>query len=115
MGRRYDQLSLEDRCDIARLQANGHSVREIAAALHRSPSTVSRELKRNTGRQIGYRPSYAQAQTRSRRWKGSRLEREPALRQAVLERLAQRWSPEQVAGRLAYEAGDRVISYESIY
>lgn len=115
MGRRYRQLSLEDRCDIARLQANGRSVRQIAAALDRSPSTVSRELKRNTGRQIGYRPSYAQQQTRSRRWKGSRLEREPALRQAVLERLAQRWSPEQVAGRLAYEAGRRVISYESIY
>ncbi|HZT26561.1 MAG TPA: hypothetical protein VFA57_12720 [Pseudolabrys sp.] len=44
-------------------------------------------------------------QTKARRWKGSRLEREPALRQAVLERLAQGWSPEQVAGRLAFEAG----------
>ncbi len=115
MGRQYEQLSLEDRCEIARLQRNGQSLRQIAAALHRSPSTVARELKRNSGRQIGYKPAYAQAQTRSRRWKGSRLEREADLRQAVLDRLAQGWSPEQVAGRLAYEAGRRVISYESIY
>ena len=115
MGQGYEQLSLEDRCEIARLQADGRSVRQIAAALDRPPSTVARELKRNSSRQFGYKPGYAQEQTRARRWKGSRLEREPGLRQAVLDRLAQGWSPEQVAGRLAYEAGRRVISYESIY
>lgn len=115
MGRRYEQLSLEDRCEIARLQADGHSVRQIAAVVDRAPSTIARELKRNSGVQVGYRPSYAQQQTRARRWKGSRLEREPLLRQAVLERLAQGWSPEQVAGRLAYDAGRHVISYETIY
>ena len=49
MGRSYDQLTLDDRCEIARLFANGNSVRQIAAALDRSPSTVSRELKRNRG------------------------------------------------------------------
>ncbi len=44
-------------------------------------------------------------QTRARRWAGSRLERDGALRGAVLERLARGWSPEQIAGRLAREAG----------
>src|SRR6185437_1864155 len=53
--------------------------------------------------------------TRARRWTGSRLEREPDLRRAVMERLASGWSPEQVAGRLALEHGRKVISYESIY
>ena len=53
MGRSYDQLSLDDRCEIARLFANGSSVRQIAAALDRSPSTISRELKRNSGAQVG--------------------------------------------------------------
>ncbi len=115
MGRRYKQLSLEDRCTIARLQADGRSVRQIAAALDRPPSTISRELRRNRGREVGYKPSYAHAQTRARRWAGSRLERDPALRRAVLERLACGWSPEQVAGRLAREAGRKLISYESIY
>ena len=115
MGRHYKQLSLEDRCEIARLQANGGSIREIAAALDRAPSSVAREIRRNRGREIGYRPGYAQEQARARRWTGCRLEREPGLRRAVLERLARGWSPEQVAGRLAREAGHTVISYESIY
>lgn len=115
MGQRYEQLSLDDRCEIARLQAGGRSIRQIAAALDRPPSTISREIKRNRGRQVGYKPSYAQEQAKARRWTGSRLDREPGLRQAVLERLACGWSPEQVAGRLAREAGRKVISYESIY
>lgn len=115
MGRKYKQLSLEERCEIARLQAEGRSIGQIAAALDRAPSTISREVRRNRGRQVGYKASYAQEQTRARRWSGSRLEREPELRRAVLERLAKGWSPEQVAGRLARQAGRKVISHESIY
>src|ERR1700751_4232359 len=99
MRRSYEQLSLEDRCEIARLSANDNSVRQIAAALDRSPSTISRELKRNRGRQIGYRPSYAEQQTRARRWKGSRLERDESLRAPVIERLASGWAPRQSPGR----------------
>lgn len=114
MGRTYEQLSLEDRCEIARLQATGHSIRQIAANLDRSPSTITRELKRNRGVQV-YKAGYAQEQTKARRWRGSRLDREPLLRRAVLERLAAGWSPEQIAGRLAREQGRKVISYESIY
>jgi transposase, IS30 family len=115
MGRSYTQLSLDDRCEIAQLFANGNSVRQIAAALDRSPSTVSRELNRNHGAKVGYKPSYAQQQSRARRWKGSRLERDESLRAAVIERLASGWSPEQIAGRLKREQGRKVISYESIY
>jgi IS30 family transposase len=114
MGREYQQLSLEDRCEIARLSAAGRSIRQMAAALDRSPSTIARELKRNRGR-YDYKASYAQQQTKARRWAGSRLDRDPALRRAVLERLARGWSPEQVAGRLGRERGGKVISYESIY
>src|ERR1700710_3303302 len=87
MGRSYGQLSLEDRCEIARFSANGSSIRQIAAALDRPPSTISRELKRNGGAEVGYKPSYAQQQTQARRWKGSRLERDESLRAAVMERL----------------------------
>jgi transposase, IS30 family len=115
MGHKYEQLSLDDRLEIARLRCDGCSVRQIAAALDRSPSSISRELRRNSGTQVGYKASYAQEQTRARRWAGSRLERDPVLRRAVLERLARGWSPEQVAGRLIREAGRTVISYESIY
>lgn len=118
MGRQYEQLGVEEREEIARLQAQGASIRQIAAALDRSPSSISRELKRNTGsgpRAQPYRPSYAQAQTAARRWSGSRLERDQALRDRVLEGLARGWSPEQVAGRLKLEEGRPVIGHESIY
>ena len=115
MGQRYEQLSLEERCAIARLREAGQSLRQIAAALDRTPSTISRELKRNAGAQVGYRPAYADEQAWARRWSGSRLERDDGLREAVLDRLADGWSPEQVAGRLALEAGHKVISYETIY
>ena len=64
----YTQLSLEERCSIARLHEAGQSIRQIAAALDRQPSTITRELKRNTGRKIGYQPAYAQAQASARRW-----------------------------------------------
>jgi IS30 family transposase len=115
MGRTYKQLSLEDRCEIAQLSADGRSIRQIAAALDRPPSTISRELKRNRGAKVGYKPTYAQQQMRARRWSGGRLTREPDLRRAVLERLGRGWSPEQVAGRLARERGHKVISCETIY
>src|SRR4051794_41947292 len=100
MGRNYQQLSFEDRCELARLFANGSPVRQIAAALDRSPSTISRELKRNGGAQVGYRSSYANQQSRARRWKGCRLEREESLRAAVMERLASGWAPGQISRRV---------------
>jgi IS30 family transposase len=118
MGSSYGQLSLEERCQIAELRHVGRSIRQIAAALDRQPSTISRELKRNTGqgaRAEPYRPVYAQEQTAARRWSGSRLDRNAALREQVLGGLGQGWSPEQVVGRLRREAGRTVIGHESIY
>jgi IS30 family transposase len=67
------------------------------------------------GARASYRPAYAGEQTKARRWRGSRLERDQALQQLVLERLKLGWSPEQVSGRLAREAGNKIISHESIY
>jgi IS30 family transposase len=115
MGAQYSHLTLEERCTIAQLQQAGQSRHQIAAALGRSASSISRELKRNSGKQVGYKPSYAQEQTRARRWKGSRLERDAELRSFVLERLKQGWSPEQIAGRLKQQKAAVTISHESIY
>src|SRR5712692_1571747 len=101
MGEHYEHLSLEERCQIAQLRGDRQSIRQIAAAMDRPPSTISRELKRNSGTQIGYKPSYAHQQTRARRWTGSRLERDEELRTVVLDCLCRGWSPEQTVGRLA--------------
>ncbi len=115
MGKTYEQLSPEERAIIADLRAKGRSIRQIAAALDRPASTVSRELKRNSGRQIGYRAAYAQQQSRARRWRGSRLERDEVLRRQVLKGLKKGWSPEQVCGWLERRSGHPLLSPESIY
>ena len=115
MGNAYTQVSMEERCEIARLRAQGASVRQIAAGVDRPPSTVARELKRNGSRTLGYQPSYANQQAHARRWRGSRLERDGPLRAQVLAGLGAGWSPAQVAGRLALDAGRQIISPESIY
>ena len=115
MGKRYRQLSIEERCEIARLCHSGTSVRQIASALDRSPSTIAREMKRNISKQSGYLPAYADQQSRARRWTGSKLDRDSVLRKKVLSRLAWGWSPEQVSGRLASDEGKPVISHETIY
>jgi IS30 family transposase len=115
MGTHYDQLSIEERCTIARLREAGQSVRKIAAALDRAPSSVSREVNRNRGRQVGYEPGYAQEQAAARRWRGARLERDTELRDLVLGCLRRGWSPEQIAGWLKRRKADTSISHESIY
>lgn len=115
MGQRYGQLSLEERCEIARLQGAGCSRRAIAKALGRDPSTIGRELKRNTDRDAGYKPAKAQSKADQRCWKGARLDRNDALREEVLGLLGQGWSPEQAAGWLSAKAGARILSHETIY
>ena len=99
MGQGYRQFSLEERCEIARLSGEGRSIRQIAAALDRAPSSIARELKRNSGAQVGYKPAYADQQAKARHWIGSKLDRDPVLRERVLNQLRAGWSPEQIAGR----------------
>ena len=115
MGKYYCQVSPEERYEMARLQREGYSKRQIATSLDRSASTVTRELKRNSSKTKGYVADYAQQQARARNWRGSKLDRDPALRERVLAGLGADWSPEQVAGRLALEAGRPVVSHETIY
>jgi transposase, IS30 family len=114
-------LSREERYELARLREAGLSVRAVAAALGRSPSTVCRELARNASPRTGaYQPERAHrlAWERQRRPKASRLAGSPALRAVVQQMLDRRYSPEQAAGRLRVlypgEAGMQV-SHETIY
>ena len=115
MPKAYSQVSLEERCEIARRLGEGQSLRQIAAALDRPTSTISREVARNSGRKAGYRPAYADQQSKARRWSGSKLIRKPELGAAVLDGLAKGWSPEQVAGRLKRKDNKAVVSHETIY
>src|SRR5216684_8048764 len=121
MGQCYGQLSLEERVEIYRLHAGGRSQNEIASALDRAPSTISRELRRNSRPTKvwngGYEPVRAQQLAeRRRRWDGRfKLARQTDLRNSVGKSLAMGHSPEQIAGRLARQHGRVIISHESIY
>jgi IS30 family transposase len=112
-------LTLADREEISRSVARGESMRSIAAKLERSPSTVSREIKRNGGRE-GYRAVQADsaAWDRARRPKRCKLVQNRELARVVASRLRRRWSPEQIAGWLKDTyAGDETlhVSHETIY
>jgi IS30 family transposase len=86
-------LSFAEREEIAILRANGSGVRQIARQVGRSPSTISRELRRNAATRGGgfdYRATTAQwhADRRARRPKPAKLAANPRLRRYVQERLA---------------------------
>ncbi|MEE8489507.1 MAG: IS30 family transposase [Acidimicrobiia bacterium] len=112
-------LSLVEREEISRGVAAGESLRMVAARLGRAPSTISRELARNGGRD-GYRAHRADraAIRRARRPKPSKLATNPGLRQVVEDLLEEWWSPQQVARWLrgAYpEDQEMWVSHETIY
>jgi IS30 family transposase len=112
-------LSFAEREEIAVGRAAGESVRRIAARIGRSPSTVSRELSRNSVRGR-YRASAAQiaATGRASRPKPAKLATNSALRARVEADLARRRSPEQIAGRLRRDFPDQPemqVSAETIY
>jgi len=117
-GGRY--LSVAEREEIAVGLAAGLSVRAVAARLGRSPSTVSREVRRNSNCQGRYRALAAQgqAQWRAARPKTAKLAGNRRLRGWVQDRLEERWSPEQVSVMLRREfpgEPEMRVSHETIY
>ena len=110
----YTQLTQEERAQIYVLRQQGFSVRKIAKILHRSPSTISRELRRNKGAK-GYRPKQAQRLADERRRNAHKHIRfTPDVKRMVIEKLELQWSPEQISGWLK-ENGFPSISHEAIY
>lgn len=94
-------LTLIEREEISRGLVAGKSIRAIAASLGRTPSTISREIRRNDAPD-GYRASQAEqaAWDRGHRPKVCKLVQNRALAQLVASKLRLEWSPEQVAGWL---------------
>lgn len=113
----YRHLSEEERNQLVVLLNRGSSIRSIAAAVGRSPSSISREIKRNFGK-TRYRAHRAQARAverhRSAHSKG-RL-KSYALRKEVAHMLGIGFTPEQIAGRLPLVHPELPsISHEAIY
>lgn len=114
-------LDRDERYEIARLTEQGVSVRAVARAIGCSPSTVSREVRRNRDlRTQRYQPERAEtmARARQRRPKLRKVVSHPELGEWVQDRLNERYSPEQVAGRIVIDFPDDPrmrISHEAIY
>ena len=113
---KYHQITSEERYTIATLMQEGFNQSEIAEALGRHRSSISRELRRNISRYDNcYRPFVASHRTRARRSGSRRNTRFAADDFRIVERLIRKdWSPEQIAGRLRLE-GTLSISHETIY
>jgi transposase, IS30 family len=112
-------LSAAEREEIAVGLARELSLREIARRLGRSPSTVSREVARNSVRGA-YRGHLAQreAEGRARRPKPAKLAVNDELREWVQGKLEADWSPEEISHRLVLEFPDRAemrVSHETVY
>jgi hypothetical protein len=113
-------LTLTQREEIALGRARGESIRVIADTIGRSPSTVSRELRRNTDGLGRYRATAAHvlAYRRASRPKPAKLVTNLVLRDKVEADLAKKYSPEQIAGRLKVDfpgQPEMQVSTETIY
>jgi len=117
-------LQEHDRIHIAdRLRENA-SVRQIAAELGRSPSAISREIRRNRRPMprggFSYQPFHAhrRAERRRPRPKAGKIGQNPELRDFIQDHLVMRWSPEQICHALRARFPDRPemhVTHETIY
>ncbi len=109
---------IEEREKIQEMLWQKSSIRNIAATLNRSASSVSREIKRNRdsiGRRryiprISHKKALIKRKSRGRK---DKLKNQK-VRNYVIKHLKKRWSPEQIAGTIESEINEK-ISHEAIY
>jgi IS30 family transposase len=127
MGQHYDHFSALER-NVLQHQLNlGRSQVQIALALGRSRSTVSREVRRNTvvassasGSSLNYDAGFASKASFARRRRGLvRLAEGSLLRASVFKQIRLGWSPQQISGRLRLMPNPfdqrQTVSHETIY
>lgn len=118
---KYQRLSLQERDEISVYLISGKSIRQIANLLARSPSTISREIKRLNHRFHQYHPLLCQSdairKSSSRRYRQRKILQNVELQKIVLEKLSLCWSPEQIEHflKLNYQDRHMQISKETIY
>ena len=117
----YKRLAIQERESISRGLAQKKSMRSIAREINRSPSTISREIKWNSGKS-GYRAFSASQRAKtaaaSRREGKSKIAQLESLRRYVLKKLQAGWSPAEISERIKIEySWDMAmrVSHEAIY
>lgn len=118
MSKQYKQLNLEERDQIYLLLRQGKKQSEIALALKRDKSTISRELSQNKHKKFNeYLPDTARRKSGKKKSKGRKqryVDKYPEVREYIEAKLRLGWSPEQIAGRMLMEIG-YYLNQESIY
>ena len=114
MPKGYHHLTRDQRCQIYALRATKTSQSQIAQILGVHRSSISREIKRNTGGN-GYRQQQADHKAQARRSEASSITKKltPTLKEQIRAGIQKDWSPEQISGRLKRE--NISISHETIY
>ena len=118
MPKPYKHLSQNEREQLAHMHWEGKSLGEIAKALGRNKSTISRELVRNSAPEYKrYTPCRAHARSCERKTEANTHERmkNEFIRLYVRVGLSQGWSPEQISGRLRIDYPGQCINHEAIY
>lgn len=113
----YKHITPEERDIIAVMLSSEFTKEEIAHALGRHPSTICREVKRNSSptRQV-YTAIQAQNRAEARSSDSHKKERlkDKKVRRYVLQKLKEGYTPEQIAGRIIIDIGLKT-NHESIY
>ena len=118
MKKQYEHLTMTERDKITELLYERKTISEIAKALGRHKSTISRELKRNSSSEYKlYLSHRAQSRADQRRTEAScrLLLKDDPTREYVQEKLMIGWSPEIIAGRIKKDHPGLSISHEAIY
>ena len=114
----YRQLTLAERAQFEILRSEGYRPCDIARALHRDESTISRELKRNSCTGIGYRAEFAQFHAEHRKVEANRrykIAEGSALEPYIFDRLRRRWSPDEIRHDLKKQKQLPTVCNETIY
>lgn len=118
MSKNYKHFTQDLRDEISILLKKGYSHRDIAKAIGKDHSSVSREIGSNSVKGI-YDPRKAQTKARVKRlyskYQGMKIRDTEGLEEYISQKMKQYWTPEQIAGRLRQDHGHTVISAKSIY
>ena len=115
----YHHLTLQEREKITCFQREGKSLRAIAMALKRSPSSISREIRRNQVAIGFYITEFAEKKSKTRRSvdrpRVLHRQKTAAAKGYILEKLHLSWTPDEISGRMRREKQPFYACPETIY
>lgn len=115
----FSQLDQEKRDRIAALIKEGHTQKSVAEVLKVDPATISRELNKRKKENGEYDATVAQAKARVTRGnskhQGMKIEKNPELKQYIIDRLKEKRSPDEISGRMKKEKQAFCVSKNAIY